>query len=97
MLPCYFVVCEFSPRGCFALHRGKMKGQMGVIHFTILPHVRVHVHCSVPVHFAGPPKSLIPQQFYHELERTPRVIDAWSVPFIWRRNLMCKLSAKSYA
>jgi len=74
-----------------------MKGQMGAIHFTFLPHARMHLHCSVPVHFAGPPKSLIPQQFYHELERTPRVIDALSVPFICRHNLVCNLSSKRLA
>ena len=74
-----------------------MKGQMGAIHFTFLPQVRMRLYCSVPVHFAGPPKSLIPQQFYHELERTPRVIDALSVPFICRHNILCNLPSKSGA
>ncbi len=96
MPPCYFVVREFGPRGCFALHGGKTKGQMGVIHFTFLPHVRMHLQCSVPVHLAGPPKSLIPLQFYHELERTPRVIDALSALFNCRHNLMCTLPAKGH-
>jgi hypothetical protein len=74
-----------------------MKGHMGTIHFTLLPQVQMHLHCSDPVHFTGPPKSLIPQQFYHELPRTPSVIDALSLPFICRHTLMCKRSAKSYA
>ena len=74
-----------------------MKRQMGAIHFTFLPQGRLHLHCSVPVHFSGPPKSLIPQQFYHELERTPRVIDALSALFIYRHNVMCNLSSKSLA
>jgi hypothetical protein len=74
-----------------------MKGHMGTIHFTFLPQVQMHLCCSVPVHFTGPPKSLIPQRFYHELERTPRVMAAVRAPFIYRHNLMCKLAAKSYA
>jgi len=57
----------------------------------------MHLHCSVPVHLTGPPKSLIPQQFYHDSEHTPRVMGAMRVPFIYRHNLMCKRSAKSYA
>jgi hypothetical protein len=74
-----------------------MKGHMGTIHFTFLPVVRMHLPGSDPVHFTGPPKSLIPQQFYHELPRTPRVIDGLSLPFICGHNLMCKRSAKGHA
>jgi hypothetical protein len=74
-----------------------MKGHMGTIHFTFLPQVQMHLCCSVPVHFTGPPKSLIPQRFYHEPERTPRVMAAVRAPFIYRHNLMCKLAAKCYA
>ena len=73
-----------------------MKGHMGAIHFTFLPQVRMHLHCSVPVHFTGPPKSLIPHQFYHEPENTPRVLHAIRVSFVYGHNLMCKLAAKSY-
>jgi len=74
-----------------------MKGHMGAIHFTFLPEVRMRLHCSVSVHLAGPPKSLIPQQFYHELERIPVILDALSMSFICRHNLMCKLAAKGNA
>jgi hypothetical protein len=71
-----------------------MKGHMGAIHFTFLPVVRMHLPGSDPVHFTGPPKSLIPQQFYHEPENTPRVMHVLRVSFIYRHNVMCKLPAK---
>src|ERR1700674_1902770 len=93
----YFVGCKFGPRACSALPGGRMKGHMGAIHFTFLPQVRMHLRCSNPVHFTGPPKSLIPQRFYHEPEHTPRVMAALRAPFIYRHNLMCNLAAKSYA